>query len=116
EAIEQVCERQVHRTRDGAGRDLTRIADVDHDEVGDGLHALGQLHRGEARAAHDRVGTREEGEDRVGQVAHDPVEPDAGQPDLGLELRAGVAHQHDLVVGPQHVTRVLGEAAVEADV
>ena len=44
------------------------------------------------------------------------VEPDAGEPDPGLVLAAGVGDDDDGVAGAQHVAGVLGEPAVEPDV
>ena len=52
----------------------------------------------------------------VGQLTRDPVQADAGQPDLGLGGQRRVADQDDIPVGRQDIACPLGEAALQADV
>ena len=48
--------------------------------------------------------------------AGDPIEADAGQPDPRLGAAPAVGDDHDRLVGTDHVTGVLREAALQADV
>ena len=53
---------------------------------------------------------------RLGQVAAYIVETDPAQANLCLELAARFAYQHDVLVGPQHIARPLGEPAAQTHI
>ena len=114
--IEQPRQRDVDRPRYCAAFELTPISHVDDDEVGDCGAARRKLAGGQPRAALNEFGVVEERLQRLGQVAADIVEADPAQANLCLELAARFAHQHDVLVGPQHIARPLGEPAAETHI
>ncbi len=61
-------------------------------------------------------GAGQERFDRIGERTEDPVETDAGQPDLRFGFVARRGDQHDRGVRGHDLTGVLGEAAPQPDV
>ena len=95
---------------------LSGAADVDELEGGFEPPQLGELFDRQARAGLNQLGSGGEHLAEIVELADDPVVTDAAQPHLGFEGHGGIADEHDVALGRQHVARPFGEAALETDV